>query len=73
MEGTRILVEKGVHDDFASALAEAAAGVKPGAMIGPMTTPAQYEKVQEYFRVAEKDGATAAGGEAVLDGQVKEC
>jgi aldehyde dehydrogenase (NAD+) len=62
--GTRLLVEKSIHDDFVSALAEAASGVKPGATIGPMTTPAQYEKVKDYFRIAKEDGARAAlGGE----------
>ena len=62
--GTRVLVEKSVHDDFVAALVQAAAGVKPGQLIGPMTTEAQYEKVQEYFRIAREDGATAvAGGE----------
>jgi aldehyde dehydrogenase (NAD+) len=62
--GTRVLVEKSVHDDFVAALVQAAAGVKPGQLIGPMTTEAQYEKVQEYFRIAREDGATAVvGGE----------
>jgi aldehyde dehydrogenase (NAD+) len=62
--GTRLLVEKSVHDDFVAALAQAAAGVKPGQLIGPMTTEAQFEKVKEYFRIAREDGAvTAIGGE----------
>lgn len=60
--GTRVLVEKSVHDDFVAALARAAAAVKPGQLIGPMTTRAQYEKVQEYFRIAREDGATAVVG-----------
>jgi len=61
--GTRLLVEKSVHDDFVAALARVAAGVKPGQLIGPMTTEAQYEKVQEYFRIAREDGAvTEIGG-----------
>ena len=36
--GTRILVEKSVHDDFVAALAKAAEGVKPGQLIGPSVT-----------------------------------
>ncbi len=63
--GTRLLVEKSVHDDFVAALAQAAAGVKPGQIIGPMVTEAQYEKVQDYFRIAREDGATAVAGGAL--------
>ncbi len=63
--GTRLLVEKSVHDDFVAALAQAAAGVKPGQLIGPMVTQAQYEKVQDYFRIAHEDGATAVAGGAL--------
>ncbi len=60
--GTRLLVEKSVHDDFVAALSQAAAGVKPGQMMGPMITQAQYEKVQEYFAIAKDEGAVAAAG-----------
>jgi aldehyde dehydrogenase (NAD+) len=65
--GTRVLVEKSVHDDVVAALAQAAAGVKPGQLIGPMTTAAQFEKVQAYFRIAREDGATAVAGGALPD------
>ncbi len=65
--GTRVLVEKSVHDDFVGALVEAARGVKPGGMIGPMMTEAQYEKVQSYFAIAGEDGATTALGGALPD------
>ncbi len=54
-----------MHDDFVAALAQAAAGVKPGQLIGPMVTQAQYEKVQDYFRIAHEDGATAVAGGAL--------
>ncbi|MEM7412036.1 MAG: aldehyde dehydrogenase family protein [Myxococcota bacterium] len=60
--GTRLLVEKSVHDDFVAALVTAAETVKPGQMIGPLTTEAQYEKVQGYFETAKQEGATAAVG-----------
>jgi aldehyde dehydrogenase (NAD+) len=65
--GTRLLVEKTVHDDFVAALGQAIAGVKPGQAIGPMTTEAQYEKVQDYFRIAREDGATLAAGGTLVD------
>jgi aldehyde dehydrogenase (NAD+) len=60
--GTRLLVEKSVHDDFVAALTQAIATVVPGKAIGPMTTAAQYQKVQDYFGIAEADGATLAAG-----------
>ena len=63
--GTRILVEKSVHDDFVAALGQAAAGVKPGQAIGPMTTAAQFEKVQDYFRIASEEGAEPVIGGAL--------
>ena len=63
--GTRVLVEKHVHDDFAGALAEAVREVKPGQLIGPMTTEAQYQKVQDYYRIAREEGATAVVGGAL--------
>jgi len=63
--GTRVLVEKSVHDDFVAALAKAVEGVKPGQMIGPATTDAQYQKVQDYYRIAREEGAGAAVGGAL--------
>jgi aldehyde dehydrogenase (NAD+) len=63
--GTRILVEESVHDDFVAALAKAVEGVKPGQLIGPSTTQAQYEKVQDYYRIARQEGVTVAAGGAL--------
>ncbi len=71
--GTRLLVEKSVHDDFVSALATAIENVKPGQMIGPVTTPAQFEKVKEYYRLAKQEGATVvAGGDLPEDASLPE-
>ena len=70
--GTRVLVEKSVHDEFVSALVEAAEAVKPGLMMGPMVTEAQYKKVQSYFEIACEDGATPAiGGELPDDPELE--
>ena len=67
--GTRILVERPIHDTFVAALAQALKTVPVGgddkAMIGPMTTPAQYEKVQRYYEIAREEGAVAAAGGAL--------
>jgi aldehyde dehydrogenase (NAD+) len=65
--GTRLLLERGIHDRFVGALGEAIKGVRPGQMIGPMSTEAQYRKVQEYYAIAKAEGATAVAGGALPD------
>ena len=65
--GTRLLLQREIHDDFVDALVQVLEGVKPGQMIGPMTTEAQYRKVQEYYRLAREEGVTVAAGGALPD------
>ncbi|HSV07127.1 MAG TPA: aldehyde dehydrogenase family protein [Candidatus Binatus sp.] len=65
--GTRLLLERSIHDRFVTALTDAVKGVRPGQMIGPMTTEAQYRKVQEYYAVAKAEGATAVAGGGLPD------
>ena len=65
--GTRLLLEREIHDRFVTALADAMKGVRPGQMIGPMTTEAQYRKVQEYYAIAKAEGATAVAGGTLPD------
>jgi aldehyde dehydrogenase (NAD+) len=69
--GSRILVERPIHDVFVAGLVQALKTVPVGAdedsMIGPMTTSAQYEKVQQYYDVARQEGAVAATGGALPD------
>ena len=63
--GTRLLVERSVHDKFVAAVAEKARTVRPGTDMGPMITRQQYETVQRYFEVATAEGARAATGGTV--------
>ena len=70
LAGTRLLVHEKIHDPFVDALVTAVknfkVGPQPDAMVGPITTEAQYKRVQQYFTTAKEDGATAAlGGEMV--------
>src|SRR5574341_742608 len=69
--GSRVLAERKIHDELASAMAEALRTVRvgsdEGAMIGPMTTQAQYEKVQQYYAIARSEGAVAIAGGALPD------
>jgi len=64
--GTRLLVHRDIHDEFVSRLVEASRTWVPGENLGPLTTTAQYEKVLEYFDVANAEGARAAVGGAAL-------
>jgi aldehyde dehydrogenase (NAD+) len=75
--GTRLLVQESIHDAFVEKLiAEVAAlrvGPEEDATSGPITTQAQYEKVQSYFEIAKKEGLTCAiGGEAMRGGKFGE-
>jgi aldehyde dehydrogenase (NAD+) len=64
LAGTRILVERSIHDEFVAAIARALPAMSVGAddkaAIGPMTTRAQFEKVHEYFEIARQEGAIVA-------------
>src|SRR5262249_34243018 len=69
LAGSRTLVERPIHDAFVDALVRAIPTLRVGAdehaTIGPMTTRAQYEKVQQYYEVARQEGAVAAVGGAL--------
>ncbi|MCX7645124.1 MAG: aldehyde dehydrogenase family protein [Rhodobacteraceae bacterium] len=65
--GTRVLVHRPVHDRFLALMAKALEAVVPGETLGPIITPAQFERVQAYFRVAAQDGARLVAGGAVAD------
>lgn len=64
--GTRLLVQESVHDHFVEKLLAEVAMLRVGpgddATSGPITTPAQFDKVRSYFAVAEADGLTPAIG-----------
>jgi aldehyde dehydrogenase (NAD+) len=62
MAGTRLLVDATIHDEFVKALGAVLTQVVPGETYGPQITRAQYDKVNEYFKTAEQDGATLVSG-----------
>jgi len=66
LAGTRLLVQASIVDRFVEALAGAAGQVKvgpePDALVGAITTRAQYERVLSYFDIARAEGARAAVG-----------
>ena len=72
--GTRLFVERALHDEFAETVAKAAAGMKQGpgldpeTQVGPLVSAEQFERVTGYLDVGKREGATAlAGGEANSD------
>ncbi len=59
---SRLLVQDEVHDALLERVAEEMAARVPGTQLAPMTTEAQFDKVVDYFRVAEADGARLVVG-----------
>jgi aldehyde dehydrogenase (NAD+) len=62
---TRLIVQSEVYEPFVERVTKLLGDVTPGDKLMPMTTPAQYEKVQEYFEVAQQDGARLLTGGGV--------
>jgi acyl-CoA reductase-like NAD-dependent aldehyde dehydrogenase len=68
--GSRLLVQRSIHDAFVEKLVAFAKTAKMGdpmstdTQVGPITTPPQYKKVLDYIDVARGEGATAALGGA---------
>jgi len=66
--GSRLLVQRSIHDKFVKRLVEVAGEARIGdpmsmeTHVGPVTTPSQYEKVLHYIDVAKEDGATCVLG-----------
>jgi len=72
--GTRILVEKSVHDDFVSSLLESTASMKLGdpleedTQMGPVVSQEQMERVTGYIEIGKSEGAeVAVGGERATE------
>jgi len=63
--GTRVLVQRSIYDRFVEAVRSVVADIVPGENLGPIITPAQFRRVQSYFKVAAEDGATLVHGGAV--------
>ncbi|WP_428481677.1 aldehyde dehydrogenase family protein [Pyruvatibacter mobilis] len=66
LAGTRLLVQKSIHDAFVDQLVAGLGQIKVGpqqdAMVGPLTTRDQLERVHGFFDLAASEGAIAATG-----------
>ena len=61
--GSRLLVQRSIHDEFVKRIVEVASKAKIGdpmlkeTNVGPVTTPPQYKKVIDYINIAKAEGA----------------
>ena len=68
VSGSRLLLQRSIHDRFMERVLEVARGLKLGdpmsdtTDIGPVATPPQYKKVMDYIDIAKKEGATCVLG-----------
>ena len=68
--GSRLLVQRSIHDRFVEKLVAFAKTAKMGdpmstdTQVGPITTPPQYRKVLDYIDIARGEGAKVALGGA---------
>jgi (Z)-2-((N-methylformamido)methylene)-5-hydroxybutyrolactone dehydrogenase len=66
--GSRLLLQRSIHDRFMERLIEVAGAAKigdpmhPDTNVGPVTTPPQYRKVLEYIDIARNEGARCVLG-----------
>ncbi|MFE7422140.1 aldehyde dehydrogenase family protein [Rhodococcus sp. NPDC057529] len=60
--GTRLLVQRSIHDEFVKSVVAVAEKLRVGEDVGPMITADQYSTVLEYFDIARTEGATAVLG-----------
>ena len=70
--GSRLLVQRSVHDAFMEKLLALASTARMGdpleesTQVGPITTQPQYKKVLSYIKIAKGEGASCVlGGQAV--------
>jgi aldehyde dehydrogenase (NAD+) len=61
--GSRLLVQKSIHDQFVDKLVALAATAKMGnpmnadTQVGPVTNPPQFRKILDYLDIAKGEGA----------------
>ena len=66
--GTRLLVERGVYDDFVGRVAERAKKVRvgdpfdPRTELGPLIHPEHHARVSRYLEIGKGEGRLLAGG-----------
>ena len=76
--GSRLLVQRSIHDPFVARLVEVAGAARIGdpmllqTHVGPVTTQPQYDKILSYIDIARKEGATCVlGGRPYTEDETK--
>ena len=65
---SRLVLQRGIHDEFVARLAERARGLvvgdgrRPGTEVGPLIHEAAREKVERYVEIGQAEGATLVTG-----------
>jgi aldehyde dehydrogenase (NAD+) len=73
--GSRLLLQRSIHDRFIERLVEVAGSAKigdpmaPDTNVGPVTTEPQYQKVLDYIEIARNEGATCILGGGPYTGE----
>ena len=73
--GSRLLIQRSMHDEFVSRLIEVAKTAKIGdpmsmdTHVGPVTTPPQFQKVMDYLDIAKAEGANCVLGGGAYTGE----
>ncbi|MDI3299104.1 MAG: aldehyde dehydrogenase family protein [Bacillota bacterium] len=75
--GSRVIVQRGVHDELVERLKEGARklrlgnGLDPGTEVGPLINRRAVEKVERYVRIGQEEGAVlVTGGRPVTTGEL---
>jgi len=75
MAGSRLLVQRSIHDRFVDMVRDIAARAVIGdpsrheTQIGPIATAAQFRKILDYIEIAKSEGATCVHGGHPLAGE----
>jgi acyl-CoA reductase-like NAD-dependent aldehyde dehydrogenase len=75
MAGSRLLVQRSIHDRFVEMVREIASKAvigdpaRPETQIGPIATAAQFRKILDYIEIAKAEGAQCLLGGHALSGE----
>jgi aldehyde dehydrogenase (NAD+) len=74
--GTRIFVERKIHEEFVERLVDYTRAIKvgdpfdPESQLGPLVSSSQLERVLKYVEIGGEDGANLVAGGKRLDGEL---
>jgi acyl-CoA reductase-like NAD-dependent aldehyde dehydrogenase len=74
LAGTRLFVQRGIHDRFVAAIVDAVSALRvgdpldPATTVGPLASKAQFDRVSSYLSPGKDEGASAVVGGGVPDG-----